>query len=80
MNLEQLRNIDLNQIKIQLLEIGVDQKLIYFIEKMPTETQKGLFNIFLDIVEDELLFVLALTDMTLSDEYLLQKNTPSVAN
>jgi hypothetical protein len=74
--------MELGEIRFQLINMGVDPILLDYINKMTNEEQEGLFQLFIQIVEDELLFCLALKDLNLSDEYLLQREQylPLIAN
>lgn len=66
-------NCNSSEIKTKLIEIGVDAEILNQIDAMPPDEQTGVYTFFTEIMNDELLFVLALKNPSFATEYLNRK-------
>lgn len=64
---------EIMKVRKNLIELGVDRKLIDYIDQLSLEEIKGIYTFFLEIMEDELLFVIGLKDLEFTQSYLVEK-------
>lgn len=57
----------------KLEEIGVDMKILNFIDTLAPEKQKNIYNFFVQIANDELVFVIALLENHSCEDSLKQE-------
>lgn len=58
----------------KLEEMGVDTKILNYIDELSPEEQKGIYHFFLEIMNDELVFVIAMRDHEFTERYLKERN------
>jgi hypothetical protein len=70
------------KIRKKLEEVGVDIQILNHIDSLEHDEQQGIYHFFLEIMNDELLFILALRDNSFSEMYLREKerNQPMSLN
>lgn len=62
-----------SNVRTKLEEMGVDIKILKYIDSLTLEEQQAIYHFFLEIMNDELIFVLALKDQEFTQEYLKQR-------
>lgn len=57
----------------KLEEIGVNIRLLHFIDNLIEEEQQGIYHYFLETMEEELAFIIDLIDLKFIKKYLEEK-------
>lgn len=68
--------------RMKLEELGVDTEILAEIDKLSSVEKDGLYHLFLEILNDELLFVVSLNDYSILQKYNRKKeyHQPMVIN
>lgn len=64
---------ELKKTRKKLEEMGVDKKILDYIDQLSTEDQQGIYHFFLEIMNDELVFIIALKDQSFTERYLKER-------
>lgn len=62
-----------SNVRTKLEEMGVDIKILRFIDTLTKEDQQAIYHFFLEIMNDELIFILTLKDQDFTEEYIRQR-------
>lgn len=62
-------HLDHKSIREKLIEMGVDTEILDWIDQFEEEEKNGFYSLFLEIIQDELLFCIGITDSKFVNEY-----------
>lgn len=68
-----MTRVDQLEVREKLLQLGVDEEILDEIDSLPQKEKDGMYTAFIEIMSDELLFVLAMRKPNFVKEYMVRK-------